>query len=148
MAKQLILILLAALPFFNRLPAQNDGALAQRIEAMKAAFITERLSLTPEESQQFWPLYNQYQKEEQQLRKRYQPDKAILNMSNQEASAHLNRLLEREQKLLDLKAQYLKRFQEVLPARKVALLPRVEEEFKRELLKRMQERRRRNNNRK
>jgi len=145
--KQLLILLFISCSLFGPLAAQNDGAFAQRIEAMKAAFITDHLRLTPEESQQFWPLYNQYQQEERQLRKQYRPDKPIPDMSEQEAEKHLSRLLEREEKLLDLKARYINRFQEVLSARKVAMLPKVEEEFKKELLKRMQERRRQNGNR-
>ncbi len=145
--KQLLILLFISCSLFGPLAAQNDGAFAQRIEAMKAAFITDRLRLTPEESQQFWPLYNQYQQEERQLRKQYRPDKPIPDMSEQEAEKHLSRLLEREEKQLDLKARYINRFQEVLSALKVAMLPKVEEEFKKELLKRMQERRRQNGNR-
>ena len=31
----------------------------KEIQAQRAAFITTELSLTPEESQRFWPLYNE-----------------------------------------------------------------------------------------
>jgi len=32
----------------------------QRIEAIKIAYITRELDLTPDESQKFWPIYNEY----------------------------------------------------------------------------------------
>jgi hypothetical protein len=124
----------------------NQGRVAQRIEAMKSAFITDRLRLSPEEAQQFWPLYNEYEAAEKRIREQYRPGKPVPDMSDAEAEALLNDRLKMEEKLLDLKAQYIQRFKSVIPARKVAMLPKVEEEFKRELLKRMQESRQRRNN--
>jgi len=36
---------------------------AQNIEALKVAFISRELNLTPYEAERFWPLYNQYSNE-------------------------------------------------------------------------------------
>ena len=33
----------------------------ENIEAQKVAFITSKLNLTTEESQKFWPVYNEYE---------------------------------------------------------------------------------------
>src|SRR5258708_33301992 len=41
------------------------------LEAMKAAFITKRLNLSPEEAQLFWPIYNQYATEIRQAQEAY-----------------------------------------------------------------------------
>lgn len=123
----------------------NQGRIAQRIEAMKSAFITDRLRLSPEEAQQFWPLYNEYEAEEKRIREQYRPAKPVMEMSDAEAEALLADMLQMEEKLLDLKAKYIQRFKSVLPARKIAMIPKVEEEFKKELLKRMQEARQRRN---
>ena len=52
--------------------AQNDGDdknTGSRLEAMKIAWLTKKLELSPEEAQKFWPIYNQYTKEIQQTRK-------------------------------------------------------------------------------
>ena len=35
----------------------------ENIEALKVAFISKELDLTPDEAQKFWPQYNQYSKE-------------------------------------------------------------------------------------
>ena len=40
---------------------------AEKVEAQKIAFITNALNLTPEESQKFWPLYNEYSAKEKEL---------------------------------------------------------------------------------
>jgi Skp family chaperone for outer membrane proteins len=42
---------------------QENGKRFQRIEAIKIAYITRELDLSPEESQKFWPLYNNYSEE-------------------------------------------------------------------------------------
>ena len=39
-----------------------------RIRALKVAFITDKLKLTPEESEKFWPVYNQYEAEQKRIR--------------------------------------------------------------------------------
>ena len=36
----------------------NREKLAQTIDALKVAYITKQLDLTPEEAQKFWPVYN------------------------------------------------------------------------------------------
>ena len=36
--------------------AQNGN----RLEALKIAYITKKMDLSPEEAQKFWPIYNQY----------------------------------------------------------------------------------------
>ena len=37
-----------------------DNPKMQNIEALKIAFISRQLELTPDEAQVFWPVYNQY----------------------------------------------------------------------------------------
>lgn len=120
---------------------EPGSALAQRIHSMKVAFITDRLRLTPEESQQFWPLFNQYEAEEGAIRKSYRPARPIQSMSDQEAEEFIMKNLEMEEKLIDLKRDYFKKFRQVISPRKIAMLQKADQEFKRELLKRLQERR-------
>ena len=40
----------------NEIEKAMNGPAAQRIRSMRVAFITDKLQLTPEQSQQFWPL--------------------------------------------------------------------------------------------
>lgn len=59
--------------FISGLYAQNqdkDNARKQKWEEMKAkraAFYTERIGLTPEEAQVFWPVYNELQDKKEKL---------------------------------------------------------------------------------
>ena len=64
MKKLYFLILFVSLSFFTK--AQDvapEEEKHQNIEALKVAFISKELELTPDEAQKFWPLYNQYAKE-------------------------------------------------------------------------------------
>jgi hypothetical protein len=106
----------------------------ERVEALRIAFFTEKLQLTPEESQNFWPLYNEYQDKEKGIRKTYRDDKSLELMSDAEAEKLIENTFEMEEKLLDLKKEYYQKMRRVLPVRKVALLSRIERQFKERLL--------------
>jgi hypothetical protein len=57
------------------LPAKSqDGPKRPMLEAYKTAFITQRLNLTPEEAQKFWPIYNAYIAEVRQANGNYRRD--------------------------------------------------------------------------
>ncbi len=131
----LSLIALAALQAQPR-PERGGG---ERVKAMRTAFITNKLNLTPEEAQQFWPLYNQFEAEQKKIRDKFVPAKDLMSMSDAEAEKFLNSQLDMEQELLDLRKDYLQRMKKVLPMRKVAMLPRLEREFREELLDNLQQ---------
>jgi hypothetical protein len=40
--------------------AQDGNKDKEKIEAVRTAYITNQLNLTPEEAQKFWPIYNRY----------------------------------------------------------------------------------------
>jgi len=48
--------------------SQRDGKMHERIKAQKVAFITERLNLSPEEAQKFWPIYNSFENKANKIR--------------------------------------------------------------------------------
>ncbi len=111
-----------------------------KIEAQKIAFITRILELTPEEAQKFWPLYNEYQAKEKELRPDFKK-KRPKNITEKEANELIDSFFENEQKRLNLTKNYYNKFKMVLPATKVVKLHFAERRFKEELLKRIKERR-------
>jgi len=113
----------------------------QRIESMRIGHITTQLSLTSDEAQVFWPVYNQYQSELESLRKKRMKDRktAMINfdeMSDKEAEKLVDDELSVRQTELDIKKKYHSEFKKVLPIKKVAKLYKAEHEFKRKLLNR------------
>ena len=122
---------------------QGPGAARaqEKIEAYKIAFFTEKLQLTPDESKDFWPLYNQFEDERGELRgKSGINDKRLELMSDNELEDFIMRQLDTEEQQVKLKRDYVNRFMKVLPIRKVALLQRTELQFKRKLLDEMKRR--------
>lgn len=111
-----------------------------RIEALRVSYITTELQLTTSESQAFWPVYNEFRAEEQAIRKRYKPVKKVEEMTEAEARMHLDKTLQRESEMLDLKAKYNERFLAVLPAQKLAMLTVLDRKFKERVLREMKER--------
>ncbi len=118
---------------------EPQGQLAQRVEAMKVAFITDRLGLSPQEAQNFWPIYNQYEEEQKKIRQKYRFSSNFATMTDAEAEKMVEGTLEMEQQLLNLKRDYIQRMRKVIPVRKIAMLGRVERQFREELVKRLQE---------
>lgn len=135
----------------NLLSAQADEerGIRERVEAYRAQFLTEELDLSPKEAQVFWPVYNEYREELEKIqgdrmehfgRHRGRGGDRIQSMSDEEVRQMVEAEMEKQQKLLDLRREYYKRFNEVLPIKKVARLYRAEVDFQRKLIQRMRDR--------
>lgn len=122
---------------------ESDLPLTDRMKAMKVAFITEQLGLTPELSQDFWPVYEAFQNKQRAILRASRPGKNINQMSDVELEKHLYQNLENEVQLLELKRTYLERFQEVITIRQIALLQKAERDFNRQVVERLLELRKR-----
>ena len=123
----------------------NKGDRKEKIEAMKVAYITDKLDLTPKEAQQFWPVFNEFDDKLKDLRQGRKKDTKdgmdnLDQLSDKEVETLIDSEIGYRQRELDLLKEYHAKFKAVLPARKVAKLYRAQEDFKRELLKKIQER--------
>jgi len=123
----------------------DRGPRKEKIESMKIAFLTERLDLSPAEAKTFWPVYNDYRDEMDQLQKTRRENLMDARRNFDEMSdADIDKLIDGQvalrQQELDILKKYNPQFKKVLPIRKVALLYRSEEEFKGKLLEKLQER--------
>lgn len=95
---------------------------AEKIEALEVAFITKELDLTPEEAQQFWPVYNQYSKE--------------VIEANKETD-----VIAREEKILNIKKKYQAQFTKVLGTQqRTNKMFEAKNKFRKLLIKKLQER--------
>ncbi len=122
----------------------NKKQMQEKIEARKVSFMTNRLELSPEEAQQFWPVYNEYQAKRKAIKKEY-GEKSNLNLlTDDEVSDYIDKQLEKEEKSIALKKEYVVKLKEVLPIRKVAMLPRLENRFKEWMLSQIKQRKRNN----
>lgn len=139
-----LLILIATLLFssITELKAQDElePSKREKLEALKVAYLTEKLSLTPEEAQVFWPVYNELEERMRKVRKEQRDNRTNTrqnfgSMGDAEVSKAIDQELVLEQRELDLKKQYNERFKKILPIKKVAQLHDAEHGFRKELLR-------------
>ncbi len=126
-------------------PSPPDHPRKEKVEAMKIAFITQKLDITPSEAEKFWPVYNEYQKKKDELRKnRHEEIKSskgnLDSLSDKQIETFVDGEMAFRQKNLDLDKEYHSKFKSVLPIRKVAKLYRAEDMFARHLLEQISER--------
>ena len=98
----------------------------QDIEALKVAFISKELELTPDEAQKFWPVYNQYSKE---LKSIVKDDENVI---------------ERDEKVLNLKKKYQDQFTRVLGQQRMNRIFSAEGKFRQLLIKSLRNQNQRN----
>ncbi|MFS4468049.1 hypothetical protein [Maribacter sp. 2210JD10-5] len=115
----------------------------EKIKSLKIAFITERLNLTTEEAQAFWPIYNAHEEKKHEFRRKERTeihDKIRESaLTEKEANALVERLLTLENEKHEERIQFYKKINKAIPSKKAIALLKVEEEFKRRLLKRVRE---------
>ena len=137
-------ILLVVILSFPTLAQPGDKR--EDIESMKIAFLSRRLNLTPEEAKKFWPVYNQFSEELKSVREtRNKAGRDVKDNFQQMTDKEIEKVVDSEisyrQQELDILKKYNAQFKQTLPMRKVALLYRAEDDFKKELLERIKERR-------
>ncbi|MBO9583899.1 MAG: sensor of ECF-type sigma factor [Flavobacterium sp.] len=134
-----LLLFLTSFSFF----AQNGNVDEKRekIKAFKVSFLTTELELTPTEAEKFWPIYNAYDDKQFELRhlkmKTYLKklnDDNIKNLSDKEALTLLAQIESTDKELYQLREKFMNNVKKVLPAKKILLLKKSEDDFNRKLL--------------
>lgn len=98
----------------------------ERIEALKVAFLTRQLQLTPDEAQKFWPVYNVYDNEM----------KNMIKDHRQKGGSEI----ELEEKVLGLHKKYKPDFLKVISEDKFNKLMSAEKTWNEMLRKELQRR--------
>jgi Spy/CpxP family protein refolding chaperone len=113
----------------------------EQIKAMKVAYITNELSLTPDEAAKFWPLYNAFEDKQHEIRaqklKGYLDridDESFDNLSEKEAATLLAQMESTEDELHQTRKKFVASLKGVIPATKILKLKKAEEGFNRKLL--------------
>jgi hypothetical protein len=124
---------------YNQKPAiksvKSNGS--KKLQAVKEDFINQRLNLTQKEAKEFWPMYRRYSEELTAVR-------ILKKINNSSATAdgpqQVDRDLEYETKLVEIKKRYKDEFYKILPPEKVSVLYKSEREFNDEIVKQLTER--------
>jgi hypothetical protein len=142
MKKYIYLVAIIATISLNAMAQKGE-----RLEAMKIGFITERLNLSSDEAKIFWPVYNKFTDDLKKLRQSTKGKIAdemaeMPAMTDAEAEKVLNDMVSFKINEAELIKKYATEFKKVLPVKKVVLLFKAENDFKRELLKKLSQRNR------
>lgn len=100
--------------------AQPHG---DRVRALRIAYITDKIHLSSQQSEQFWPLYNRYQDEIRAIRR---DDRIEDDIAMSEA-------------ILEVKKKYKVEFLKVISQEQLTALYKAEREFKAMLIKRLED---------
>ena len=139
--KKLILLSLFLLTFsaFSQHKEREE-----RIKTLKIAFITERLAFTETEAQKFWPIYNAFEEENNKLRRDSYNKRKVEDfdsMTEADAKLLLDDMSSIENKRHKLREKFMKDLLAVLPAKKVILLKKTEDEFNKKMFEEFKKRR-------
>lgn len=118
-----------------------DGKGRERMQAEMVCFMTERIGLTPEEAQAFWPVYNKIEAKQRELFAAEGKAFAALMDALKEENAGkanvdklLNEYLAAMQANENLHARNVEQYKAVLPAEKVARFFASQEAFRRHMI--------------
>ncbi|MHC2990087.1 hypothetical protein OB13_00200 [Pontibacter sp. HJ8] len=121
--------------------AQNGRPQDRRenVESAKIAFLTDKMGLTTEQSQKFWPVYNEYETKRRELVKAYRSGyrEDVDQLSEQEAKARIDGLFNMREKELEMEKEYVARYQRIISYNQIIKLYRSEREFTKLLLKKL-----------
>ncbi len=138
--KHTTLFALLVLPFFGWTQPERHGSNMERHETARIAFITNELSLSTEEAQQFWPVYNEMRsKIKEVMRKRH--DDMLLLRNNEDLSAEQKEQIllnhyKGEQEVAAIRLQYHSKIKAVIGLEKTVQLFESERKFQREMMQR------------
>ena len=140
---KVLVIILAIMLTGIKTNGQNRDA-RNKIESARIALITERLGLTPDQAEKFWPVYREYTEKRRGMAQELRQARQGMdpkNMSDEQSKRLVNMAMEVKQSELDLEKQYSGRLMNVISSQQMLSLRRAEEDFRRMLLQRLQERR-------
>jgi len=144
MNKKLILLIVILL-FFYQLSFSQGRDARQKIESARIALITERLGLTPEQAEKFWPIYNEYNNYRRDLVQEMQEARKNVDMQNlteEQGQKLMNLGMNIKERQLQLERTYSKRLTEVITTKQLLSLRKAEEDFRKMIIRRLEDRKR------
>jgi len=125
-------------------PSVQDPNVQERIKNLRIAYISDKLGLTSEQAEKFWPVYREFSDERKALRLEFAKSRKEVNTQEltpgqQEEQVRLG--LELKQKELDLEKDYSGRLMKIITAQQMLNLRKAEGDFQRMILQQVQQRR-------
>lgn len=118
-------------------PADNMQILRDKIKADKKLVVATNMELTESEAKNFWPIYEEYQKDLQKINRRivtllesYAADFRSKTLTDDKAKKLIDEALAIEQAEANMKSTYAPKLSKALPVRKVARYLQIENKIR------------------
>lgn len=118
-------------------PDRDEPKRSEKVEALKRAYLTTELALTPVEAEKFWPVYNAHDETQKTHRKELKKvmEKMEAVGENQKAFESLNNEISAlRMKEVEEDSNFMIACSKVIGVQKTAKLPSIEREFHKVLL--------------
>ena len=139
-----ILIIALFLTGFTALAQNNNQQDAKsKLQAARIALITDRLGLTPEQAQQFWPIYNEYAEQRRMIQQEFRDARKGLDMnklSEEQSRVLIKVRMDGKQRQLNLETKYSDRLMDVINTRQLMALKKAEDDFRAMIIRRIEQR--------
>ena len=139
-----ILIITLFLAGFTALAQDNNQQDAKsKLQAARIALITERLGLTPEQAQQFWPVYNEYAEQRRLIQQEFRDARKGLDvnkLTEEQSRALIKARMDGKQRQLNLETKYSDRLMDVINTRQLMALKKAEDDFRAMIIRRIEQR--------
>lgn len=117
---------------------QNREEHREQIKAMKIAYFTQEMDMSPSVAQQFWPVYNRYECLRRELHIREDVDIDLSNIegiSEETAEEMLKEYVAVEKEEYELKKKMFSDLKKIFSAKDVIKIQKLESDFNRKLIK-------------
>lgn len=136
-ALAMMMLALASLSMAQEKPADTMQILRDKIKADKKLLVATNMALTESEAKGFWPIYDQYQQDLQQINQRiadllesYAADLQGQSLTDEKAKMLIEEAVAIEQAEAHLKSTYAPQLSKVLPVKKVARYLQIENKIR------------------
>jgi hypothetical protein len=128
------------------LPQQQtiDPKVREKVEAARIGMITNRLGLTPEQAEKFWPIYREFTQKRQEMRQEFRQAQQGIDPNNPDPKKQqelVNLGFQLKQKELNLEKDYSGKIMNVITVQQMLNLRKAEQDFRQLILNQLQQRR-------
>jgi hypothetical protein len=124
--------------------AQRRGIDRERLEAARIAFITTRLDLSPEQAQNFWPIFNEFNEQREEKLKQIaslNPRSNTEPISKEEAQRLIKQRFELQRELIEDEEAFVQKAATVISYQQILQLNSINREFARSIYQRQRQNR-------
>jgi hypothetical protein len=123
---------------------ERDPKAKEKIEAARIGMITNKLGLTPEQAEKFWPIYREFSDKRMALRREFKGEQEKLKPGTatpEDQKKLVDLGLDLKQREVDLEKNYSGRLLKIITPEQMLNLRSAERDFQRMIIQQLQQRR-------